>query len=36
MSLLKPLNRSTTDINSKTPSSSNPSFRAAEVCTSSQ
>jgi hypothetical protein len=29
--LLSPLNKSTTAINSRTPSSSNPSFRTAEV-----
>ncbi len=36
MSLLKPLNRSTTAMSSRTPSSSRPNFRTAEVCTPSQ
>ena len=35
-SLLNPLNRSTTAISSRMPSSSRPRFRTAEVCTSSQ
>jgi hypothetical protein len=33
---LNPLNRSTTAINSRTASSSSPSFCTAEVCTRSQ
>jgi hypothetical protein len=36
ISLLNPLNRSTTAINSRTASSSSPSFCTAEVCTRSQ
>ncbi len=35
-SLLSPLNKSTTAISSTIPSSSRPSFRAAEICTLSQ
>ncbi len=36
ISLLKPLNRSTTAISSKTPSSLRPNFRTAEMWTPSQ
>ncbi len=36
ISLLKPAKRSTTAISSSTPSSSNPSFRTAEMWTPSQ